>query len=251
MNYYKRHIGDYAAKAGHLSPLEHGVYALLLDAYYNREEGPTRAEAIRWARAKSRDEIAAVDAVLAEFFDEAEGRFTQGRVEEELAAFHQRQATNRQLGAKGGQAKGKRFASDSLSEQEANAKPSHKPLAISQEEDGSPSGDQSPAAPDDPPRKPCPQERIVGLYHEVLPELRQVREWNEGRRRLLAKRWAENPDRQSLDWWRTFFGYVRKSAFLMGRTQGRDGRPFDCDLEWLVRPTNFAKVIEGKYEDSP
>ena len=33
MNYYKRHIGDYAAKAGHLSPLEHGVYTLLIDAY--------------------------------------------------------------------------------------------------------------------------------------------------------------------------------------------------------------------------
>lgn len=119
----------------------------------------------------------------------------------------------------------------------------------------------SPAAPDDDAsatddsgeqpdgRPPCPHVRIIALYHEVLPELRQVREWNETRRRLLQRRWTEAPERQSADWWREFFGYVRKSRFLMGRTTGRDGRPFDCDLEWLIRPTNFAKVIEGKYED--
>jgi hypothetical protein len=100
-------------------------------------------------------------------------------------------------------------------------------------------------------RPPCPHSRIVALYHESLPELRQVREWNDARQRLLAKRWAENPERQSLGWWREFFGYVRKSPFLMGQTQGRDGRPFDCDLEWLIRPTNFAKVVEGKYEGAP
>lgn len=89
----------------------------------------------------------------------------------------------------------------------------------------------------------------MDLYHEVLPELRRVREWNALRQKLLARRWAENPERQTLDWWRDFFGYVRKSRFLMGQTQGRGGRPFDCDLEWLVRPTNFVKVVEGKYQD--
>ena len=89
----------------------------------------------------------------------------------------------------------------------------------------------------------------MALYHEILPELRRVREWNETRQRLLSRRWRESRERQSLDWWRQFFGYVRKSDFLMGRTTGRDGRPFDCDLEWLIRPTNFAKVVEGKYED--
>lgn len=134
MNYYKRHIGDYAAKAGHLTPLEHGVYSLILDAYYNREEAPTRAEAMRWARARSKDEVAAVEVVLSEFFNEADGRFMQPRVEEELSAFRSRQETNRQLGARGGQAKRKRIATESLSETEANDKPSHKPLAISQEE---------------------------------------------------------------------------------------------------------------------
>lgn len=145
MNYYKRHIGDYAAKAGHLSPLEHGVYGLLIDAYYNREEAPTKAEAIRWARARSADELAAVDAVLAEFFAEVNGRFVQNRIEEELSAFRIKQEANRALGQRGGQAKAKRLASETLSgtvseplsEQVAgrlaNGGPSHKPLATSHE----------------------------------------------------------------------------------------------------------------------
>lgn len=146
MNYYKRHIGDYAAKAGHLSPLEHGVYTLLIDAYYNREEAPTKAEAVRWARARSPEELAAVEAVLAEFFTETDGKFLQTRIEEELAAFRIKQEANRQLGARGGIAKAKRIASETLSEtlSESLAKqdshrlaktyPSHKPLATSQEE---------------------------------------------------------------------------------------------------------------------
>ena len=72
MHYYKRHLGDYARKAGHLSMLEHGAYNLILDAYYDREVPPTRAEAIRFARARSAEEIAAVDVVLAEFFTESD-----------------------------------------------------------------------------------------------------------------------------------------------------------------------------------
>jgi hypothetical protein len=52
-----------------------------------------------------------------------------------------------------------------------------------------------------------------------------------------------------LRWWGEFFGYVAKSDFLMGRSQPRDREPFECDLEWLVRPKNFVKVIEGKYEN--
>lgn len=127
MNYYKRHIGDYAAKAGHLTPLEHGVYTLLLDAYYNREEGPTRSEAIRWARARSKDEVAAVDAVLAEFFDEQDGRYVQERVEEELASFRECQDTNRRIAVEREARKRARSVHEACSKRE----PSHKPLAIS------------------------------------------------------------------------------------------------------------------------
>jgi hypothetical protein len=88
----------------------------------------------------------------------------------------------------------------------------------------------------------------VGLYHEILPELRRVRDWTGDRQGFLRSRWRERPERQSLDWWRKFFEYVRGCPWLMGQETGSDGRAFDCDLEWLVRPKNFRKVIEGKYQ---
>jgi hypothetical protein len=107
--------------------------------------------------------------------------------------------------------------------------------------------------PDDPPEEkpktpPCPHQEIIALYHEILPELREVKVWNATRKKLLAARWKENKARQNLDWWERYFNYVKKCPFLMGQVANRDGPPFEADLEWLVRPQNFAKVIEGKYE---
>lgn len=102
MNYYKRHIGDYAKKAGHLSILEHGVYTLLMDAYYDREQAPTRQEAVRISRARTPDELAALDAVLSDFFAETDGRYVQGRIEEEFTKAEAQAMANQANGKQGG-----------------------------------------------------------------------------------------------------------------------------------------------------
>lgn len=102
MNYYKRHIGDYAKKAGHLTTLEHGVYTLLLDAYYDREIGPTKAEALRQARARTPEEVSAVEAVLADFFTLDGDRYIQKRVEEEFALAAEHARKNAENGKRGG-----------------------------------------------------------------------------------------------------------------------------------------------------
>ncbi|HHC8921408.1 TPA: hypothetical protein ACN3MR_002876 [Stenotrophomonas maltophilia] len=94
---------------------------------------------------------------------------------------------------------------------------------------------------------PCPHLEIVDLFHEVLPELPEVRTWEGTRRNKLAARWKADPSRQSIEWWRQFFLTVRKSGWLMGKVNGHDGTPFKCTLEWLVSPENFAKVIEDFY----
>jgi hypothetical protein len=97
---------------------------------------------------------------------------------------------------------------------------------------------------------PCPHEQIIDLYHEILPMCPVVREWNKTREGFLRARWREKAERQSLNWWCKFFMYVADSKFLTGQTEPRNGQPpFIADLEWLTRPTNFAKVIEGKYKN--
>lgn len=96
---------------------------------------------------------------------------------------------------------------------------------------------------------PCPHQEIIALYHEILPMLPQVKEWTPMRRRYLQARWRESPKRQSLDWWRRYFTYIREECpFLIGQVEQPNRTPFMANLEWLVRPQNLAKVIERHYE---
>jgi uncharacterized protein YdaU (DUF1376 family) len=68
MNYYKRHLGDYAKDTRHLTLLEHGAYCLLLDYYYSTEKPIPDDRCERIAGARTEAEIAAVRSVLKEFF---------------------------------------------------------------------------------------------------------------------------------------------------------------------------------------
>lgn len=96
----------------------------------------------------------------------------------------------------------------------------------------------------------CPHDEIIGIYHDVLPMCPRVRLWTEQRKRVLRQRWKEEPKRQNLQWWRKYFEYVAQSDFLTGKTDVSQGRQvFTANLEWLVKPANMAKVIEGNYEN--
>lgn len=104
----------------------------------------------------------------------------------------------------------------------------------------------------------CPVEAVVDLYHEVLPELPRVERITPQRRASIRQRWREwaaekrwNCCADGLDEWRNFFGYVRNSAFLMGKKTSRepDRKPFVATLEWLMKPANHVKVFEGHYHD--
>jgi hypothetical protein len=106
----------------------------------------------------------------------------------------------------------------------------------------SPDGDSSPRGDPGEKRPACPQKEILALYHEILPELPKVREWSDFREKTLRSRWKSDPKYQNLAFWEGFFRSVRASPFLMGKV-----KDFKADLEWLIRPKNFVKVIEGRY----
>lgn len=105
MNYYKRHIGDYMKDAGHLSLLEHGVYTRLMDVYYTRESGIPVDQAARLIGARSKDELAALAQVTAEFFTVVEGAYTQGRCNRVIGEMLDKAETNRVVGKRGGRPK--------------------------------------------------------------------------------------------------------------------------------------------------
>jgi hypothetical protein len=102
---------------------------------------------------------------------------------------------------------------------------------------------------------PCPVQKILDTYHRVLPTLTRVVAMNDTRRKMLSTRWRElyeagdfETQDGGVETFESYFLMVKDSQFLMGKANGANGRkPFMADFEWLIRPQNFLKVIEGKY----
>ena len=102
----------------------------------------------------------------------------------------------------------------------------------------------------------CPAERLVEAWNDACtPALPAVGVLNLARRTAVAARWAEVCNAEGfthsagLDWFRWLFAErVAASAFLTGRSKSHSG-DWRCSWDWVMRPTNFAKVVDGNYVD--
>lgn len=102
----------------------------------------------------------------------------------------------------------------------------------------------------------CPYDRLLDVYHEALPMLARVVVFSPQRKTSLRSRWVEvcAAEKYDLDdgvqWFKDFLFGIRKSKFLTGNSSPSPGRSvFKADLEWLLAPKNFAKVVEGRYHE--
>jgi hypothetical protein len=100
---------------------------------------------------------------------------------------------------------------------------------------------------------PCPTEALIAMYHEHLPMLPRVEVVSDSRLRAISARWrqvvtdadirkAEDVKAAGLDWFAWFFSHAAKSKFLTGRA-----KDWKADLDFLMTPSKFAKVVEGSY----
>lgn len=121
MNYYKRHIGDYARKTAHLTFLEDAAYNRLIDIYYDREAPIPDGEAERLCRAGSAAEKRAVRQVLKEFFELRDGCWHHDRCDQEIAKLDAAAESARTNGKKGGRPKKE---TDSVIEMKPDGNPS-------------------------------------------------------------------------------------------------------------------------------
>ena len=102
---------------------------------------------------------------------------------------------------------------------------------------------------------PCPYQKIVDLYHEILPELPRVNAITPSRQATIKARWAfsykeENckSEAECLEVFKAIFGIVRESDFLMGRTPRSQGHSnWMPDFMWLMKQENFLKVANRQY----
>ncbi|MBP9032559.1 MAG: hypothetical protein KBG29_01610 [Pseudomonadales bacterium] len=141
----------------------------------------------------------------------------------------------------------RRAMSNLVSQTKSNLAPEtkYKEQTIEQEDSGGkPPVSASPVSRVHPTGGPaCPHREIIGLYHEILPELQGVlvERWDGQRARDLAARWRESAKHQTPAFWRWFFGQVRKRRFYLGEND----RGWRADLGWLVKRRNFDKILEA------
>jgi len=251
MHYYSFHIGDYKSHTHHLTLMEDLAYRRLLDHYYLHQAPIKQRDIAR--QIGMRDHEQDVLTVLNEFFVSTEDGFINPRADKEIAAYclmaeaGKRGADKRWK--KGGHSPPIATQSPPLTPPNSNHEPvtnNHKPV------------DTNICPPDGGPALPdCQHQAVIDLYHQQLPTLRRVEVWNAARQGYLRQRWREvaaelGKDKPIsagavLDWFNDFFGHIQKSRFLVGKVNSKDGRAFTADLEWILKPSNFAKIVEGKY----
>jgi len=251
MHYYQFHIGDYASHTRHLSIHEDLAYRRLLDFYYLHEQPIKHRDIARQINMREFEQD--VLTVLEEFFLSTDAGFINPRADLEIAKY-------KEFSEAGKRGAAKRWGSNGEANSPPNATPiatnNHKPITINQE----PNIDICPPSgePEEKTGLPkCCHQEVIDLYHQKLPTLRKVEVWNDARKGYLRQRWRDVSQELALEkpiqtedvllWWSDFFTHIGQSKFLTGRVNDKSGRAFTADLEWILKPSNFAKIIEGKY----
>lgn len=135
MNYYKRHLGDYAKDTKTLSIYEHGVYTVLLDEYYTTESPLSADDVEALCRPSNAKERASVNKVLVKYF-KREGDFWRHSYADRVIA--EASEKSEKAAASASKRWGKNMRSHSegnanASETHSEGNASHKPLANSHE----------------------------------------------------------------------------------------------------------------------
>jgi hypothetical protein len=132
------------------------------------------------------------------------------------------------------------FASDEMQKVQADAndteeekeeeKEEEEIISISNEIDSAPNGAER-----------TPYKKIMELFNKTCPSFPKIKNI-EGQRMLhVSVQWKKHPD---LNFFETLFQKAEESDFLTGRS-GKWRASFD----WIVRPSNVTKIIEGNYEN--
>lgn len=252
------YVTDYLGDTMHLSTQQHGAYLLLLLACWKAGgDLPDDDEQLLSITRMTAGDWRKSSPVLRRFFVAADGVLSHGRVKLELEKAKALSEKRSQVGKTGGRPpKDKQTETNRFPDAEAKAKqtetpsPSHS-SSFQSEELLEPTVLVAPPSANRPPA--CPNAEIVDLYHQRLPTLPRVDVLSDGRKRTIGARWRDvlndpdikkspTPRDAALEFFDWFFDHASKSKFLTGRV--KDWR---ADLDFLMTPTKFVKVIEGHY----
>ena len=110
------------------------------------------------------------------------------------------------------------------------------------EEDGEEEDKGIPQAKMPPRLPPCPYKKIMDLYHSICVSYPRIEDIDGERKKAVGARWRKYQD---LGKFETLFRIAESSSFM----KGENGRNWSADFDWMMKPTNFGKVLEHKYDD--
>lgn len=255
MHYYPHHIGDFIKDTNFLSNEEIGIYMKLIWIYYDSEKPLKNNISALAMKTNAKGLEDSLQEILNLFFVLENDEWHHARCDKEIAVYHDLIVKKSKAGKASAESKKNKSTtvehtkniSDSTEQQTNNQEPrTNNQELITKEKTIS----KESAIP------PCPHDEIIFLYHQILPELPRVVSWTETRKSYLKQRWRQlfaefecKTSEQGLEWFKTdFFPFIKDSKFLTGRVESKDRKPFVADLEWVIKPTNFTKIIEGKYK---
>jgi len=93
-------------------------------------------------------------------------------------------------------------------------------------------------------RKAMDFSKIVNLYNQICKSFPSVKSVTEARKKAIRARFSAG---FTEDDFRTMFEKAEGSRFLKG---GND-RNWTADFDWMLKDSNMAKILEGKYDNRP
>jgi hypothetical protein len=104
---------------------------------------------------------------------------------------------------------------------------------------------------------PCPHEKIIFMWHKLMPEYPKIRSWEPGsvNYKNMSVRWgkimSENKfedEKSGLAYLMGAFKRVRESDYLSGRIEWM-GVKKPKDLGWIIQPSKWQNFINGVYHN--
>lgn len=245
--YIQLYVADYLADTAHLTTEEHGAYLLLIFSYWQTGK-PLRADRLSSVARMSNERWHSVEDTLSEFFHVGPTHWNHFRIDADL------EAVNSKVGKASAAGKASARAKAIKKQQEENERSTDVDESLqrnanhidtdtdtdTEQEDQKPCDQQAESR--EPPVK-IPYEDILDSFKLRLPGFPQPRRpLDDDRRKAIRSIWVQKEEYGSVDFFDRYFGYIAKSAFLMGETGWTS-----CNFDWIFKPKNFRKITECTY----
>lgn len=247
--YMQLYVADYLADTQHLTTEEHGAYLLLLFSYWQTGKA-LRHDRLAPVARLSNERWADVKESLREFFFEDGNQWIHFRVEADLEAVNSKSIKASGAGKASARARAAR-KHEALQGNSTNVERTLNHTDTEAETDKEKTScDQQAESPDllgdDLKVKSAtvhiPYDQILAAFANKLPSFPQPRKLDPDRRQAVRAIWTKEEEYGTVDFFDRYFGYVAKSDFLMGETGWKS-----CNFDWIFKPKNFRKIIEGTY----